>query len=161
VRGPLPPHDGDGDIDSLGMGRYDTDADADPTFGPVATPTEHQAIATLIKRYYAVAAAGNGALACTMLAPLVAEAAVEEHRPGKGPPALRGRGCAQVLSRLFAERHRELVADVATLRVGWTQTKGRRAVALANFGPAREMLVYVRHANGVWQMNTLLDSGPL
>jgi hypothetical protein len=158
ARGQLPPRDGDKDIDSLGMGRYDTDNDADPTFGPAATPAEHEAMATLLRRYYDAAAADNGALACTLLDPLVAEAAVEEHRPGKGPPALRGRGCAQVLTKLFAQRHRELAEEAAALRVGWAQTKGQRATVLADFGPTRERLVLVHRSQGVWQMDALLEN---
>lgn len=156
--GRLPPRDGDGDIDSLGMGRYDTDNDADPTFGPAASPLEHEAIATLLKRYYDAAAADDGALACTLLDPLVAEAAVEEHRPGKGPPALRGRTCAQVLTKLFAQHHRELVEEAAALRVGWAQTKDQRATVLADFGPTRERLVLVHRAHGTWQMDALLEN---
>lgn len=158
ARGQLPPRDGDTDIDSLGMGRYDTDNDADPTFGPAASPAEHEAIAIIVKRYYDAAAEDNGALACTLLDPLVAEAAVEEHRPGKGPAVLRGRGCAQVLTKLFAQRHRELVEEAAALRVGWTQTKEQRATVLADFGPTRERLVLVHRSHGVWQMDALLDN---
>lgn len=153
--------DGDDDIDSLGQGRYDTDNDANPTFGPAASASERQAIIALIKRYYAAAVEDEGARACSMLYPLIAEAVVEEHRPGKGSPALRGGTCAQVAAKVFAQRHRELVADAATLRVGWIQRQARQAVTLVHFGPTRELIVRLHQAHGSWQMNDLLDSGPL
>ena len=157
----LPPSDGDNDIDSLGQGRYDRDNDADPTYGPAVSASERPAIVSLIERYYRIAAAGNGARACSLLYPLVAEITVEEHRPGKGPPALRGRTCAQVLSRIFAQGHRELAEDVATMHVGWIQLQARQAVALVHFGPNRERVVRVHRAPGGWQMYAPIDNGPL
>jgi hypothetical protein len=157
----LPVSDGDKDIDSLGQGPYDTDNDANPTYGPAASASERQAIVALIEGYYKAAAAEEGARACSMLDPLIAEAAVEEHRPGKGSPRLRGRTCAQVLARVFAQRHHELVADAATLRVGWIQRQARQAVMLVHFGSTRELTVRMHLARGRWQMNNLLDSGPL
>jgi hypothetical protein len=96
-----------------------------------------------------------------MLYPLIAQTVVEAHLPGKGSPALRGSTCAQVVAKVFAQRHRELVADAATLRVGWIQRQARQAVTLVHFGPTRELIVRVHRAHGGWQMNNLLDSGPL
>lgn len=157
----LPAPDGDNDIDSLGQGRYDPDNDVDPTYGPAAGAGERQAIGALIKHYYAAAAAEEGARACSMLYPLIAEAIVEEHHPGKGPPALRGNTCAQVAGNVFVQRHRELVADAATLSFGWMQRQQRQAVVLAHFGPTRELIVRVHRTQGGWKMNNLLDSGPL
>ncbi len=158
----LPPSDGDDDIDSLGRGRYDTDNDANPTYGPPVRAGERPAIVSLIERYYRIAVAGDGAKACSLLDPLVAEATLEEHRPGNGPPALRGRTCAQVLSRIFARRHRELTKDVATMHVGWIQRQARQAVALLHFGPDRERVVRVHRAQGGgWRMYAPIDSGPL
>jgi hypothetical protein len=60
-------HDGDADNDSLGMGPYDIDHDALPTFGPAASAADRQAIVALLERFYRTAAAGNGARACSML----------------------------------------------------------------------------------------------
>ncbi len=157
----LPHSDEDNDIDSLGQGRYDTDNDANPTYGPAASAGERTAIVSLIERYYRLAGAEKGAEACSLLYPLVAEATAEEHRPGKGPPALRGRTCGQVLSKIFAARHRELAEDVATMRVGWIQLQARQAVALVHFGPDRERVVRVHRAPGGWQMYVAIDSGPL
>lgn len=157
----LPPRDGDDDIDSLGQGRYDTDTDADPTYGPAANAVERKAIVSLIERYYAAAAAGNGNRACSMLDPQIAETTVEEHHSSKGEPSLRGNTCSQILSRVFAKHHRELAADLPVLRVGWIQLQAKQAVMLVHFGPTREVIVRERRRGDGWRMNTLIDNGPV
>lgn len=157
----LPVRDGDGDIDSLGLGRYDGDSDAVPTFGQAASAVDHQAVVALIRRYYKVAADGDGAMACSMLDTLVAEALVEEHERDRGPPSLRGNTCPQAAAKVFEQRHRELAEDVAGLQVAWVRVKGNRGVTLVRFAANRERLVRVHRAGVVWQMNALLDSGPL
>jgi hypothetical protein len=96
-----------------------------------------------------------------MLYPLLAETVVEEHHTGKGPPALQGSTCAQIATKTFTRRHPELMRDLSTLRVGWIQLQERQAVTLVHFGPTRELIVRVHRAHGGWQMNTLLDNGPL
>ncbi len=159
--GATPKPDGDHDVNSLGQGPYDTDNDANPTYGPPASANELQAMTELLHRYYAAAAAGDGRRACAILDPLVGEALLEEHHPGKGPRALRGPSCAQIAAKAFALHHRELVEDAATLKVGWAQTKAARAYVLVHFTPTRELLVFLHRSKGIWQMDTLLDSGPL
>ncbi len=101
--------DQDGDIDSLGQGgRYDTDNDAILTWGPPADGADRAAIVALLKRYY-TAAAGEGARACTMLDPLIAETVEEDRHAGRGPRLPRGSMCAQIMASMFEQRHRELV----------------------------------------------------
>jgi hypothetical protein len=156
----LPPVlDTDGDSDRPGSGGSDTDNDAVSTYGHAAGTADIQAIAVLLKRYYTLAATGDGARACSMVYWLFAETVVEEHDRGRGPTSLRGNTCAQVASKLFTQRHRELVEDVATLQVVWVRLDGNRGVALVRFGPARERDVAVQRDHGVWKMNVLLDSG--
>jgi hypothetical protein len=158
----LPPRDGDQDIDSLGPGPNDSDGDAHPTYGPAPSTAERAAIVALIKRYYAAAASGRDAEACAMLDPLLAEATVEEHAAGKGSRSPRGRTCAQLLAKIFAQHDRELREDVASLQVGWIQLQvrqRRRAVALVRFGPTRERIVDLHRGPGTWQMEALFDNG--
>jgi hypothetical protein len=155
------PLDGDNDVDRFGQDRYDTDNDANPTYGPAPSAAQRGVIVTFIKHYYAIAAAGEGAKACTLLDPLIAEAVVEEHGARTGPPSLRGNTCAQVASKVFAQHHSELDEDVGTLRVDWVQLQANQAVALVRFGATRERLVRLRRTHGVWKMNALLDNGPL
>lgn len=159
--GGLPVLDGDKDNDSPGSSRYDSDNDEVLTFGPAADPVDRAAIGALIKSYYAAAAAGDGRRACSLTYWLFAESIVEEHHRGKGPRSLRGNTCAQISSKLFAQRHRELTEDVAALEVAAVQVKRKQGFVLVRFGKKRERIVLVHRDNGVWEMNVLLDNGPL
>ncbi len=148
--------DGDGDNDSFGMGSADTDRDAVLTDGPAAGPADRQAIVSLIRRYYAAAAAENGAKACTLTYSLFAESLVEEHDRGKGAPSLSGDTCRQIASKLFAQQHAQLVRDLATLRVTTVQLRLKQGRAVVRFGVANEYLVQVqRLRDGGWAMNML------
>lgn len=157
----LPSRDGDGDIDSFDQGRYDVDNDTHATFGPLAGATELATITKLVTRYYGDAAVDDGERACALLDPLVAEGLVEQShlREGSGSPGEDT--CPEVVSKLFKQRHRELVHDLALPRVAWVQTKRDRAIALVRFGAERERLVRVRRTHGIWKMDALIDSGPL
>jgi hypothetical protein len=155
-------HDGDGDIDRLTTGRYDTDDDAIPGFGQPADAPDRRAIIALIGRYYAAAAAGEGARACSMLDTPIVESVMEEHRRGKGPASLQGDTCAQIMSKLFEQRHRELAEDITGYRVLVVQLRPNRGYALVRF-PARhelrELQVLVRREHDIWLMNVPLDNG--
>jgi hypothetical protein len=152
-------HDEDGDIDTLGRGPYDSDNDANSKYGPPASVTERRAIVAFIHRYYAVALAGNGAAACSMLDPITAETLVERHRHGRGSRSLQGETCAQIMSKLFRLRHRELVEDVAAFRISVVDVRGNRGVALAPFAATREMQLIVHREHGAWSMEVPLDNG--
>lgn len=152
-------HDGDGDIDTLGRGPYDTDNDAVLGYGPPADTADRRAIIALIKRYYKVAAADDGAKACSMLDSLIVESIEEEHHLGKGSRSLQGATCAQIMSKLFAHRHRELVEDVAAFRITTVELRGNRGMVLAPFSPTREMQLLVHRQHGVWTMDAPLDNG--
>jgi hypothetical protein len=151
--------DEDNDIDTRGMGSVDPDRDAVILYGRSADSADRRQITGLVKRYYTAAAAGEGAKACTMLNPLTAESFVEDHRPGQGPSSLQGNTCAQVLSKLFKQRHQELLEDVASFRIGVVQLRGNYGLVLAPFLPAREMQLFVYHHGGTWTMDVALDNG--
>jgi hypothetical protein len=159
---PLAEHDGDGDIDRQTRSPADTDNDAIPEYAPPADPADRKAIVELISRYYAVAARGDGARACSMLDATFAELLVEEHR-GRGPRALRGDTCAHILSKLFEQRHRDLAEDIAGgYRVLVVQARGNRGYALVRFpsrNELRELELIVRRTHGVWKMDVVLDNG--
>jgi hypothetical protein len=152
--------DGDGDDDRPGS-KQDPDTDVVVTYGAAASSTDQQAIVSLITRYYAAAAAGDARQTCKLLYWLVAETLVEEHSHGRGPASLRGHTCIQVASKVFKQRHRELVEDANSLRVTQIQVRAKKAWGRLHFGPTRELLVVLHNTNGMWQMNNLLDAGPI
>ncbi len=73
-----------------------------------------------------------------MLDPITAETLVERHSRGRGSPSLRGDSCAQIMSKLFRLRHRELVEDMANFRITLVDVRGKRGVAFAPFTATRE-----------------------
>jgi len=157
----LSEHDGDGDIDRLTRSPADTDNDAIPEYAPPADPADRKAIIGLIARYYKIAAAGDGARACSMLDATFVQSLLEEHR-GRGPRGLRADTCARILSKLFERRHRELAEDITGYRVLVVQVDGNRGYALVRF-PAkhelREPEVILRRTHGTWKMDVALDNG--
>jgi hypothetical protein len=154
--------DGDKDIDMLTRSPYDDDGDAIPAFGPSAPAADRRAIVALIGRYYALAAMGNGGRACSMLDVPATETLVEGHHRGRGTRALQGDTCAQIMSRLFEQRHHELEEDIKGYKVLAVQERRNIGYALVRF-PARrelrEMQVLARRVHGVWMMDVPLDNG--
>jgi hypothetical protein len=154
--------DGDQDVDRLTRSPADFDKDAIPAFGQPADGRDKLAILGLIRRYYVLAAAGNGAGACRLLFGPTAETVLEEHHNGHGPPALRGSTCAQIMSRMFAQRHSELVEDISGYQVLAVQVRRNSGYALVRF-PAkhelRELQVLVHRYRGGWTMQVPLDNG--
>jgi hypothetical protein len=153
---PRLPTDSDEDNDNPGGSRYDADDSPVLRFGQAANHAEERAIASLVRRYYAAGAAGDGASACSLLYPLLAESVAEEYAQSLG---LRGKTCAQVLSKLFKRRHRELAGDVAALALTVVRVGGDRGLALVRFGATRERRVLLRRERGAWKMDVLLDVG--
>jgi hypothetical protein len=152
--------DGDSDDDRPGSKR-DPDTDEVVTYGSAASAADKRAITSLITSYYRAAAAGDTHRTCKMLYWLVAETVVEEHSHGRGPASLRGHTCEQVASKVFEQRHRELVEDASSLSVTELQVRAKKAWGRLHFGPTRELLVVLHKTNGAWQMNNLLDAGPI
>jgi hypothetical protein len=144
---------------TLAQSRLPTDRDEDSPvlrFGYAASLAEVRAIASLVRRYYGDGAAGDGASACSLLYSLLRESVVEEYAQS---PGLRGKTCAEVLSKLFKRRHRDLAGDVAALKLTIVRVGGDRGLALVRFGATRERRVLVRRERGAWKMGVLLDVG--
>lgn len=139
---------------------YDRDDEPIRYFGHAAGVADQRAVTALVRRYYVVAAAGDGATACLLLASPIAGSVVEAYGGSVGPPALRGKTCAAVISKLFKERRRQLAADNATLKVTGVRVKGDRAYALlsATTMPVGDILL--RREQGAWRIWGLLG-GPV
>lgn len=76
---------------------------------------------------------------------------------GNGSPSLRGNTCAQVASKLFAQRHYELARQIAALEVTEVLVKGNQGFVRLRFAATPEHLVPVQRERGVWKVNVLLD----
>lgn len=125
-------------------------------YGHAPTATERQEIVALITNYYAAAAAEDGAKACALLMPFMAEAVVENisHSPG-----LQGKTCATVMSKLFSVHHKELAGEHATLKFYSVRVTSERALNLLIFSTLPEVRQFTlrRDENGTWKSLNLLD----
>ena len=148
--------DGDGDRDQPSS-RQDPDNDKTLSFGHPAYAADRRALSSLVTRYYAVAAAGNGDEACSLLYWPTAESVVEEYEGSAGSPGLRGHTCALVASKLFARHRRELAAQVAALEVTEVRVSGNRGYVRLRFAATPEHLVAVHREGRGWKVNVLLD----
>jgi hypothetical protein len=144
------------------QGRSDNDGDGDNgnddnRWGYAASPVYRRAVVALLERYYALASAGDGAAGCSLTYSLLAEEIPELYGEPPGPPGLRGSTCEQVMSKLFRQKHRQLVADSATLEVIGVRVKRLRGLALLHFrgSPERDIPVHLEH--GAWRVDAVLD----
>lgn len=121
-----------------------------------ASQADKRAIATVVKRYYAAAAAGDGTKGCSLLDSTLAAGVTE----GQGqPPPGGGRDCAASLSLLFKQQHQQLVADdVSTMVVTEVHVEGRVGLAKLGFRAAPEGEILLQREGGAWKMDALSDS---
>jgi hypothetical protein len=152
---------GDGDVDDAD-GR-DEDNYRISHYGHVVSAAQERAIATLVRRYYAAGVAGDGATACSLIYPSLAnspslgEAAEAAYPPAPGVPPLRGESCARIMSSLFKEDHRRLAADIDGMEVTSMRVKGNKGVVLLGFRTTPERQIPVRRRHARWKIDALLD----
>lgn len=126
--------------------------------GHPASPAQANTIEALVRRYYAVAATGDGAKACSMMARSFAQATPLDY--GKfGPPYLHGaKTCARVTTLQF-EHSRDQITSPIQITAVHIETENR---AYAYFGsrttPASEIAVL--REGGNWKIGALLG-GPM
>jgi hypothetical protein len=124
-------------------------------FGHIADTVNNQAITTLLNHYYTAAAAENGAKACTLLTPFIAETVVEVDG---NAPALKGKTCAAVMTKLFKNQHRDLVEKNANLKIIRIGIEGDRSLVALEFPEVPEVRqITVRYNHNKWTVLHLLD----
>jgi hypothetical protein len=148
--GPPRATDRDGDSDNN---------DDDYAYGEAASPADRRVVTEIVRRYYAAAAAGDGAKGCSLIFSLLAEEIPELYGESSGPPELRGKSCAVVMSKVFKQQRQKLVTDAATLKVTSVRVKRNHALAMLSFRsmPQRDILVHREYRT--WKIDELLDSG--
>jgi hypothetical protein len=143
--------------------KRDRDNDADNNdddahileYGQAASPADRQVLTALITRYYAAAAALEGAKACSLLMPFIAESVTEDYGH---TPALRGKSCAVVMSKLFRQHHQLLAGESATLKFLTVRVQGNKSLVVLSFStlPEVRQISARRHGSG-WKLLDLLD----
>ena len=124
-------------------------------YGLPASAADKQALTTLIGHYYAAAAAANGAKACALLMPFIAESVAENYGHS---PALRGKTCPVVMSKLFKQHQKVLVGENSTLKFVTVRVEGGKALAVLSFSTLPEVRqISARRDGSSWKILQLLD----
>lgn len=145
--------DTDGDYDNEGKGWYDPDDAKTFDYGQAADTGDRREVTTLVKRYYAAAAADDGALACSLTYWVVAEVLAEEYAGEEEAP------CPSGAARLFRRMHRRFATDAAAMRVTGVRVEGERGLALVSFGNAPTRYVIVHRQGHTWRIYYPFDAG--
>lgn len=146
-----------GDQDNDDAQPVDNDQQSVRTYGHEASQGQRLAVAALVKRYFADAAANDGAAACTLLNPGIARSAPLSY--GKlGPSYLRGaKTCAAVMRRLFEHYRPELSRKGHPLKVPSLRVEGTEGFAMLRFSDMPERQIAVGRQDGSWYVEMLLD----
>lgn len=153
------PTDRDNDSDNPTHNYYDSDDDAERRYGHAASAPVRRVVTALVKRYFAAAIARDGASACTMIYPAIANSIPETLGGSAGPPDLRGsKTCPEIMTKLFEQNHAQLSVYARLLQIDAVRVDGKRALTILRFKglPARQIAAELEH--GVWTIEGLLDS---
>jgi hypothetical protein len=130
-------------------------------YGRPATAAEYRSAAGFAKSYFAAAAAEDGATACTLLVPPLAKAIAGDYEKPSDPSYLRGKTCAQVMTKLFKHRHKLMAAEAAGLEVTdvrVSRTTKTAFVLLAFKGIRERRFMGVERFGKAWKLEALMDS---
>jgi hypothetical protein len=127
-------------------------------FGHVASPADRQAITALVKRYYAAAAADDGATACSLIYSPLSESVAEDYGQAPAPASLAGTTCEMVMSKLFRQVPGQPSAVLATTEVTGVRVKGRKGYALLRSKTMPEGDISVERELGTWKVGILIGS---
>ncbi len=160
--------DRDGDVDGEGgeeaAGQRGGLADGDDSdlreYARSASAAETHAVAALVRRYLAAAAAADGRQACSMVLASTARTVASALAGPGGQPYARGRDCAEVLSSIFRFYHAQLATEARLLRVVKLGLKGEEGLAVLAATPVTAFpirIMAVRRVDGAWKIEGVLD----
>jgi hypothetical protein len=127
-------------------------------YGREASPAERQAITALVNRYYAAAAADDGATACVLIYSPLSESVAEDYGQAPAPASLAGKTCQVVMSKLFRQVPGQSSAVLATTEVTRVRVKGRKGYALLRSKAMPEGDILVERELGTWRIGTPIGS---
>jgi hypothetical protein len=151
-----PPKDKDEDRDNLTRSYYDKDDSEILAYGRPAASSEAKAIAEVVLRYFAAAARDDGTTACASLYSLFAESIPETY--GQGPastPALRGKTCPIVLTKMFVHNRGEFAPALGRTKVIASRIEGLRGLAVLGARAVPERYILVHREFGAWKVLNL------
>jgi hypothetical protein len=151
------PTDRDNDSDNSSSSYYDSDDTSVRGFGHAANASDRRAITALIASYYAAAAAGDGAKACSLIYSTLA-GTLPEDLAGAGPAYLRGtKTCPRIMSKLFEQNHLQFAAYSTKLEVSGIRLKSGRGLVVLGFKTLPGRQIEVGREHGVWKIFAVVD----
>jgi hypothetical protein len=129
-------------------------------YGHAAGTVDKRAVTAFAKRFIAAAAAEDGATACTLLLPSLAESVPSEFgKKRSGLPYMRGSTCPVVMSKLFKHFHKQFAAEAAGLVVTGVRVAHNTAFALLAFkGLQERRYMGIERFGKGWKLEALRDS---
>ncbi len=125
-------------------------------YGHAASTADEQAITTLVKRYYAATGAADGTAICSLIYNVVAETIPESYET---TAEAKGATCAEVMAKVFAHRHRQVVRELSDLRVTRVRVEGVKAIAMVNLRKHPNQYFLVHRQGPAWKMQTMFTTG--
>lgn len=133
---------------------YDNDDRETRAYGRPATAAEAAAVTSLVRSYYAAAAADEAGRACSLTYYARAEVLPEEYDGPPGPHWLSGvKTCTNVLGRVFAHYRAELRVPVSVVSV---RVYGNHAQVLVGFRAAPAGFVMAHREASDWKIDSML-----
>jgi hypothetical protein len=122
--------------------------------GYKTNPADAQSVRIMVKRYYAAAAANDGARACSLFQKTFATSIPEDYGQPPGPAYLRGRTCAVVMSKFF--RHLASVKRcLSGVRVMEVRMVGTEAAALLRIPTIGDSELLLRRDGDSWKVSKM------
>lgn len=151
--------DHDGAVDHINPEDYlyhDKDDSATVGYGHQASVSVTTAVAAVVKSYYAAAVSGQGATACSLIAPGLAQSIPEDYARAPGPAYLRGaKSCPIVMSLLFGRIHARLTTSFVVTDV---RLEGEQAIALLGSATMPASKISLQREHGVWWIDALIGT---
>lgn len=128
-------------------------------YGKAASPAEWQSAAAFARSYFTAAAAEDGAAACALLVPSLAQGIAGNYEHPSDPSYLHGKTCPEVMTKLFKHRHKLMAKEAAGLEVTDVRVTSRTAFILLAFRGIRERrYMGVERFGRDWKLEALMDS---
>lgn len=125
-------------------------------YGHEAVGSERQLIVGIVDRYYAALVRGDGATACSLLLPGFEKAVPEDYGKAPGPPALRGKTCVAVMSKLARNAEGQSVADLAATKVTGVRVRGSTGFVQLSSPIMSTGEIAIARVGSSWRLQTLL-----
>jgi hypothetical protein len=140
---------------------YDLDDGPVSDYGRTASGGEANAITTLVERYYALGAQGDGTTACKLTSPTFAATVPADYGQELGSAIPRetvkllsgAKTCAAVLSLLFEREHRWLTAPATVTSI---RLRGKYGYALVGSTTMPASLIEIERERDSWKIDGLL-----